>query len=72
MKKTNQCPKCGSADIAQFQSSSSLSGVGLNLQLSPGVANVTRYVCKKCGFIESWVADPRSLSKLQKKSSGDR
>jgi hypothetical protein len=67
MKKTNECPKCGSHDIRVFQDGinegASYICLGITILSS---ARLDRYVCCSCGYVEHWARED-DLSKLKKK-----
>lgn len=55
MKKTGQCPKCGSCDILEekggLDDTNSIRVRGM-LSLLP----VIRTICMDCGYVETWVS----------------
>jgi transposase-like protein len=57
MKSTGVCPKCSSKKVAEIPS-------------ELGTYNVikvdTRYICTSCGYMEQYVSDANSLSKLRR------
>ena len=71
MKRTRLCVQCQSSDIARVPgyagtqySSGSFIPIG---KLGLGVAKVSRFVCLRCGFVESWVESSEDLDKIRKK-----
>ena len=50
MKRTDRCPKCGSADIAVVPP-----GRYNSIPVGFGGAKLERYICLSCGFTEEWV-----------------
>lgn len=67
MRDTGICPKCGGAHVVQIKASVWSRGysyiyVGVFTYLYP-----SKYICSDCGFIESYIDDPKDLNKLKGK-----
>jgi len=65
MKSTGVCPKCSSKKIAVIPSEIGTYNV-IKVDMF-GFANLTRYICTSCGYVEQYAADEKSLSKLRRK-----
>ncbi len=68
----NQCPKCSKQDLWEFGTmvSGSIGGVELSFKaekkkMTKLPPRVFSYVCKNCGYIESYI-DPKELKKILK------
>jgi len=68
--KTGTCPKCGSDEV--------FSGAGISLKKGPfgsnsipvgltSIAALDNYVCADCGYVESYVSDPKKLVEISRK-----
>jgi len=68
--KTGTCPKCSSDDV--------FSGAGISLKKGPfgsnsipvgltSIAALDNYVCAECGYVESYVSDPKKLVEISRK-----
>ena len=68
--KTGTCPKCSSDAI--------YSGAGIALKKGPfgsnsipvgltSIAALDNYVCAECGYVESYVSDPKKLAEIVRK-----
>jgi predicted nucleic-acid-binding Zn-ribbon protein len=68
--KTGTCPKCSSDEI--------FSGAGISLKKGPfgsnsipvgltSIAALDNYVCADCGYVESYVSDPKKLVEISRK-----
>ena len=68
--KTGTCPKCSSDEI--------FSGAGIALKKGPfgsnsipvgltSIAALDNYVCGECGYVESYVSDPKKLVEISRK-----
>lgn len=57
MKQTNACPKCGGTELLQVPDGVDSTGISLHLGLFHRVP-VSRWVCTRCGYAESWVDKP--------------
>jgi ribosomal protein S27AE len=67
MKRSRQCPKCGSTDILKIRGGNGAKGSGNNIPLGLfGSINVNRFLCCTCGFSEEWV-ETSDLPKLKNK-----
>ena len=69
MKKSKQCPKCGSRDILRVEGSVGPNLSGNNLKMGATIFSaipLPRYVCTGCGYAEEWV-DSRDLYQLREK-----
>ncbi len=65
MKSSSVCPKCSSKKIAVIPSEpGTYNAIKIDMF---GFANLTRYVCTECGYMEQYVTDDKSLLKLQQK-----
>ncbi len=63
--KTGKCPKCGSSEIyCQNKMRTGRSALMLSVW---SVIPLDEYVCGDCGYVESFVSDAKSLSKLTEK-----
>jgi predicted nucleic-acid-binding Zn-ribbon protein len=63
MKQTGVCPKCASRHIVRVPSE-----FGTANQVKLGafeLADVTRYVCVSCGFMEQYIEDEPALAKVR-------
>ena len=65
MKQSNCCLKCGSNELLRIP------GVpGEEPHIAIGAARlheaeVAKYVCAKCGYIEQWIENPSDLQELE-------
>jgi predicted nucleic-acid-binding Zn-ribbon protein len=68
--KTGTCPKCSSDEV--------FSGAGISLKKGPfgsnsipvgltSIAALDNYVCADCGYVESYVSDPKKLVEISRK-----
>ena len=68
--KTGTCPKCNSDEI--------FSGAGIALKKGPfgsnsipvgitSIAALDNYVCCECGYVESYISDPKKLAEISRK-----
>jgi predicted nucleic-acid-binding Zn-ribbon protein len=65
MKSTGVCPKCSSGKVAEIPSElGTYNAIKVDMF---GFANLTRYICTSCGYMEQYVSDANSLSKLRRK-----
>lgn len=58
MKKSKQCPKCGSQEIIIADGFAGASNGVNNIMLGATIFStvpVDRYICCSCGFCEEWV-----------------
>lgn len=58
MKRSNQCPKCGSNNILRIEGYIGAYGAGNNVRIGLSIfnaVNVHRYLCCNCGFSEEWI-----------------
>ena len=65
MRTSGNCPKCSSRNIARIPSE-----LGTHNAIKVdmfGFANLTRYICTSCGYMEQYVADDKSLLKLRRR-----
>lgn len=71
MMKTGTCPKCGSTDVYSGAHITNKAGVentntiplgGSNLL--PHLMPLDNYVCVNCGYVESYISDPRDLQRI--------
>ena len=72
MKNNKLCPKCQSTEIIRISGKDQKAGydVGENIRTGKtniNLAEVERYVCGNCGFIEDWVESPDGLKKIKEK-----
>ena len=66
------CPKCGSHDVyTGAKVSVKTNAYGMNaipirggIYFSPVTAALDNYVCGRCGYVESYVADPNKLEEI--------
>ena len=65
MKSSKTCPKCSSTKIGSFpgnyEEKITISWIDSG--------SVTHYVCANCGFMETWIANPKDLDKVARKTS---
>jgi hypothetical protein len=77
MKRSKQCPKCGSLRIGHIEVQPDMSGdiprpgprpaghtfkeVWLEGKRPHGVGVLEAYVCTECGYYESYVVDPQKV-----------
>ena len=68
--KTGTCPKCNSDEV--------FSGAGIALKKGPfgsnsipvgltSIAALDNYVCGECGYVESYISDPKKLVEISRK-----
>jgi len=68
--KTGICPKCSSHEV--------FSGAGIALKKGPfgsnsipigltSIAALDNFVCVECGYVESYVNDPKKLAEISRK-----
>ena len=68
--KTGTCPKCSSDEV--------FSGAGIALKKGPfgsnsipvgltSIAALDNYVCGECGYVESYISDPKKLVEISSK-----
>jgi len=65
MKSSGVCPKCSSKKVAVIPSE-----LGTHNAIKVdmfGFANLTRYICTSCGYMEQYVADEKALVKLRRR-----
>lgn len=63
MKKTGFCPKCGSTSVTLIPSElGTYNQIKIDLF---GSADLTRYICTSCGYMEQYVGDDEALKKLR-------
>lgn len=70
MKNTRVCPKCGSTALYHVPPSEWLHTRGINVYTGlhlGGKVLVSRFICTRCGYVESWVEDPGALEGLRAK-----
>lgn len=65
MKNSKACPKCSSTKIVAFQGSR-YDDLATDIDFLVKTAHVSRYVCADCGFVETWVANPKDLEAVVK------
>jgi predicted nucleic-acid-binding Zn-ribbon protein len=65
MKSAGVCPKCSSKQIIKIPSEFGTYNM-IKIDLLK-FANLTRYICADCGYIEQYISDDSSLSKLRQK-----
>ena len=66
------CPKCGSDQVYSGEGiQSKTNSHGMNaipirggIYFSPVTAALDNYVCGRCGYVESYVADPEKLEEI--------
>ncbi len=65
MKKTGQCPKCGSKQVVLILGQS----FGTKVYPRATEANystVEKYACTDCGYLETYLADQDEIAELRK------
>jgi predicted nucleic-acid-binding Zn-ribbon protein len=68
--KKGLCPKCGSREVYDGSGVSGKSGMNFSNTIpitSLSNAKLDNYVCFICGYVESYVASPKDLAKIEKK-----
>jgi predicted nucleic-acid-binding Zn-ribbon protein len=65
MKSDGVCPKCSSKQIIKIPSELGTFNV-IKIDMFK-FANLTRYICTSCGYMEQYISDDSSLSKLRQK-----
>jgi predicted nucleic-acid-binding Zn-ribbon protein len=66
------CPKCGSAEVysgAGIQVKTNAHGMNAvpirgGIYFTPVTAALDNYVCVKCGYVESYIADSKKLDEI--------
>jgi predicted nucleic-acid-binding Zn-ribbon protein len=66
------CPKCGSDEVysgANVQAKTNSHGMNSipirgGIYFAPVTAALDNYVCVKCGYVESYIADPQKLEEI--------
>lgn len=69
MKQAGVCPKCASRHIVRVPSE-----FGTANQVKLGafeLADVSRYICASCGFMEQYIEDEPALAKLRERDNTD-
>jgi hypothetical protein len=72
MRDTHECPKCKYGEVLHVPELREGDAVVASLMLNArqGIVSLTRYgqlevyVCRRCGFCEVYVANPRSLTEM--------
>ena len=65
MKPKGVCPQCGSNRIAEIPSElGTYNAIKVDMF---GFAKLRRYICTLCGYMEQYVSDEKSLSKLRRR-----
>jgi len=67
VKNSGKCPKCGGSRISTVPGKTGAYGSGPNIYVGMwawSTAQVNRYVCLECGFVEHWVASPEDLGHI--------
>jgi predicted nucleic-acid-binding Zn-ribbon protein len=65
MKSTGVCPKCSSKRVAAIPSElGTYNAIKVDMF---GFANLTRFICTSCGYMEQYVSDENALTKLRGK-----
>jgi predicted nucleic-acid-binding Zn-ribbon protein len=69
MKNSGICAKCEHNDVLRIEQPVTVEGSGaIQVGITTfSAVKVIRYVCTKCGFVESWVDDQEGIDKLIKK-----
>lgn len=68
--KSGLCPKCGSTDIrsGEFLEQKEWNYMGnripVTLAFRKTAAWLDNYVCARCGYVESYIADPQRLTEI--------
>jgi predicted nucleic-acid-binding Zn-ribbon protein len=65
MKSSGVCPKCSSKKVAVIPSELGTQNA-IKVDMF-GFANLTRYICTSCGYMEQYVADEKSLVRLRRR-----
>jgi hypothetical protein len=68
--KSGKCPKCGSENIYRSPKRRPAGYSGNKILIKLGWfankgANLTHYVCEHCNYIESYVADEKSMQSIR-------
>ena len=69
MKKHGVCPKCASQGIATIKSEFGTRNKIMIELLT--FADVTRYICTSCGYMEQYIEDEKALEKLRSHAGSD-
>jgi predicted nucleic-acid-binding Zn-ribbon protein len=72
LMRNGKCPICGAQEVysgvqvTKASKSSNLSSIptGGNMLFGFSYAALDNYVCGKCGYVESYVADPSKLEEI--------
>ena len=68
--KSGLCPKCGSTDVRSGEFLEEKEGgymgnrIPVHIALRNAAAWLDNYVCIRCGYVESYIADPRKLAEI--------
>ncbi len=68
--KNGFCPKCGSTDVRSGEFLAEKEGgymgnrIPVNIALRNAAAWLDNYVCVRCGYVESYIADPKRLHEI--------
>ena len=68
--RNGQCPKCGSAEVysganlPNKRGSYGVNTIPIKGLFAPSMATLDNYVCINCGYVESYIADPRKLEEI--------
>jgi len=68
--KNGLCPKCGSTDIRSGEFLAEKEGgytgnrIPVTIALLNSAAWLDNYVCARCGYVESYIADPKRLAEI--------
>ena len=64
------CPKCGSqqvysgANVTHKGGYYGMNSIPIKGLLAPSLAALDNYVCTRCGYVESYISDPRKLDQI--------
>ncbi len=71
--KSGQCPKCGSTDIrsGEFLEEKEWNYMGNRIPVTIALRNTAawldNYVCVRCGYVESYIANPDRLREISER-----
>ncbi len=66
MKNTGKCTKCNSTDVVKVENRLGQQFDNIKIGFM-GIAEVGKYICCDCGFIEDWVESSFDLKKLKER-----
>lgn len=63
--KTGKCPKCNSTQV--YYKEALIAQEGSNIRINAfNMAALDYYVCTECGYVESYIANPNKLNKIER------